>query len=172
MLPLAHAALGLLAYAGVQLPRDWRGFTASGVVAALLGSQFPDLVDKPLAYADVVPSGRSVAHSLLLVGLLGVALYLAVPDEWRADARGFWVAALVHPLADARHALRDGLADVPGYLLWPVTRAPRYGEHAAPWVRVLRLYSSPDVGTQTLVLLAAAGALLAGRAAVALDVMP
>ncbi|WP_435101513.1 metal-dependent hydrolase [Halarchaeum sp. P4] len=170
MLPLAHAALGLLAYAGVQLPRDWRAFTGTGVLAALLGSQFPDLVDKPLAYADLIPSGRSVAHSLLLVGLLGVALYAAVPAEWRTEALGFWVAALVHPFADARHALLDGgFADLPGYLLWPVTRAPRYGEHAAPWVRVLRIYSAPEFGTQTLLLVGAAGVLLAGRAAVALD---
>ncbi|MFC7199682.1 metal-dependent hydrolase [Halospeciosus flavus] len=169
MLPLAHAAIGLLAYAGVQLPRDWRSLTVGGAAAALLGSQFPDLIDKPLAYMGLIPSGRSVAYSLFVLGVVGLFLYVYTPSEWRLEALAFLTAALSHPLVDAhQQLLEQGVSGLPGYLLWPITQAPRYGDPAAPWLRVVRIYSSPDLGLQTLGLLAIVGVVFAGRAAVEL----
>jgi hypothetical protein len=54
MLPLGHAALGYLLYtvagrvSGKQVPLRY------AIVPLAVGTQFPDLVDKPLAYLDVL----------------------------------------------------------------------------------------------------------------------
>lgn len=173
MLPVAHAAVGVLAYSLVQVCREWRDLSAVAVVAAVAGSQFPDVLDKPLAYFQLLPSGRSLGHSLLFLAVVGLVLWRLAPEEYGESALAFCVAACSHVLADGYRALLPvGGVQIPGYLLWPITQAPRYGETAAPWVRLSRIYSTPSFGTQTLVLLTAAGVVLACRAALALPGTP
>lgn len=164
MLPVAHASVGILAYAGVQLPRDWTELTALSALAALFGSQLPDLIDKPLAYFNLLPSGRSLGHSLIFLGVTGILLYRRVPEQYHPVAVAVSVSSFSHPLVDASQTiLSGGPLTLPGYLLWPVTEAPRYGNPIAPWTRVIRLYSRPEFGTRTIVLIAGAGLLLVAR---------
>ena len=65
MWPWGHLAVGYLVYSGLS---RWRFGRLPGSVATLavaLGTQLPDLVDKPLAWTvNVLASGRSLAHSL------------------------------------------------------------------------------------------------------------
>lgn len=163
MLPVAHAAIGILTYAAVQLSRDWRALILRSGVAATLGSQLPDLIDKPLAYYALLPSGRSLAHSLFFVATLATLLYFLTPDEYRTSALAVCVATTAHIVTDAHHALlTDPLTTLPGYLLWPLTTAPRYGDPAAPWVRVLHIYSHPTFSIQPLLLATLASLVLTG----------
>ena len=125
MWPWEHLAVGYLCYSlGVHLfarraPRGWP------VVALAVGTQFPDLVDKPLAWTfAVLPAGHSLAHSLF-VALPASAL--AVLVAWGLDRRqvgvAFAVGYLSHLPADVVYpALIGGHPNV-GFLFWPVVPA-------------------------------------------------
>jgi hypothetical protein len=75
MLPWGHAAVGYLLY--TEWGRWQRDDSPHGiaVLALALGTQFPDLVDKPLSWTfALLPTGRSLGHSLLVFALLTGAL--------------------------------------------------------------------------------------------------
>lgn len=79
MLPWGHAAVGYLLYAGW---RRWQRDSVPvgiAVIALAVGTQFPDLVDKPLSWTfALLPTGRSLGHSLVTFALLaGVLIALA-----------------------------------------------------------------------------------------------
>lgn len=170
MLPLGHLAVAYLAFVVVAflrrrpLPARW------ALLPLAFGSQFPDLVDKPLAYYDVLTYGRSLAHSMLTAILLCGLLWWGcrrLRDTW---ATGTWQAKLVaasplaftvgywtHTLSDAWPMLSTGRYDAARWLLWP-----RYGlpdvpaDDIAPWTRMLRIYR--EMGTHPdLELIVAAG---------------
>ncbi len=95
-----------------RLPTAW-------VVA---GAALPDLVDKPLAMAGVLPTYHSVVHSALFGVVLLLPLLFArrggTPDTER-------VAAVVlgwgsHLVADAAHISLNGRPENTVFLLWPV----------------------------------------------------
>lgn len=175
MLPLSHAALAYLWYAGVVVL--WRRRSPTGLVLAplLVASQLPDLIDKPLAYAGLVPSGRSAGHSLL--ALAAVALVAALlcrrlagttadPRTARRLAQtplAVTVGYAAHLAGDAYGPVRAGAyADV-GFLLYPFAAAPVSPRDAvAPWVRLRRIYLGGQ-GSEfaALVVVAAAVCLLA-----------
>lgn len=126
MFPHEHLLVALfpiLAYVGV---RD-RQFPTRGVVFAMvIGSQFPDLVDKPLAHQfGVLPSGRVFMHSLPFA--IPIALCV-VAYGWQTDRRrvagAFVISYFLHLLGDTYHALLTGR--IPPDLFWPfVTAQPR-----------------------------------------------
>lgn len=78
MMPWGHAAFGYALYSLGH--RAWTRAPPSGkaVLAALFGTQLPDLVDKPLSWGlHLFPQGYSVAHSVFVaipIGLLVIAL--------------------------------------------------------------------------------------------------
>src|SRR6056297_3615611 len=77
MWPWGHAVVGYLAYSGTTHVGWKRPPSHAATVALLFGTQFPDLVDKPLAWSlGVLPSGRSLAHSTLTAVLLVCVLYV------------------------------------------------------------------------------------------------
>jgi len=77
MWPWGHAAVGYLAYSLGYRASD-RRLTGAAVIALGVGTQFPDLIDKPLGWTfGVLPGGRTLAHSLLTVAV--VAVVLAIP---------------------------------------------------------------------------------------------
>ena len=125
MLPWGHLALGYLLYSG--LSRVWRHHSppATGTVALAVGTQFPDLVDKPLAWwFGVLPDGRSLGHSLLV----GVVVLLALRQVAKASGRGReWVAFALGYLS---HLFGDTLSPLVqldlrelGFLGWPLVPA-------------------------------------------------
>lgn len=69
--PFGHLAVSLL------LARAC-GYTSRGLALCLAGAVLPDLIDKPLVAAGVVPVAHSVGHSVVVVGL-GAGVVLARP---------------------------------------------------------------------------------------------
>jgi hypothetical protein len=126
MLPWRHAALGYLVYTVYTRLRYRRPPAGVAVFALGLGTQFPDLVDKPLAWHfSVLPSGRSLGHSLFAFGVVvGLLWHLADSPARRTLTTAFgvgWVS----------HLVGDGISPVPrghwlgvGYVFWPVTSFP------------------------------------------------
>lgn len=143
MWPLGHAAVGYLCYTALHRTRTETPPSGIAVVALLVGSQFPDLVDKPLAwYLGVLPTGRSLAHSLVVIGpLVAVGYLLATRYDHREYGIAFGVGALAHLLADSLPALWGG-TDVP-YLLWPLLAVEPY-ESGAPTIVGLLVESLGD----------------------------
>jgi Predicted membrane-bound metal-dependent hydrolase (DUF457). len=153
VLPLSHAALAYLWYAGVVALGRRRLPTGLALAPLLVASQLPDLIDKPLAYAGLVPSGRSVAHSLLALAAVALVTTLLCRRLARTTADPRTVRRLAQtPLAvavgyathlagDAYGSVRAGAyADV-GFLLYPFVAAPVSPKDAvAPWVRLRRIY--------------------------------
>mgnify|MGYP000232775844 CR=1 FL=1 len=125
MWPWGHAAVGYLAYSLGYRASD-RRLTGAAVIALGVGTQFPDLIDKPLGWTfGVLPGGRTLAHSLLTVAVVAVVLG-ALTRRVRCEgiAVAFLVGYLSHTLSDGLYALLEGnYADL-SYLLWPVLPAP------------------------------------------------
>ncbi|MFC4438194.1 MULTISPECIES: metal-dependent hydrolase [Natrialbaceae] len=133
MWPLGHAAVGYLCYTLATRTRFDRPPGEITVLILLLGTQFPDLVDKPLAwYLGVIPTGRSLAHSLLLLVPLSIGVYLLVRRYDRPEyGIAFALGALSHTLVDAVPVLWG--APDPSFLLWPALPVEPY-ESGAPSV--------------------------------------
>ena len=123
MFPHGHLLVALLpvvAYVGV---RDQR-LPARGVAfAAAVGSQFPDLVDKPLAHQfGVLPSGRVFMHSLpFALPIAAAVLAYGRYTERPRVAGAYAVAYLSHLVGDTYRSLLAG--QVPPDLLWPFVAA-------------------------------------------------
>lgn len=128
MWPWAHLAVGYLVYAAIV---RYRGRRVPGDVPALavaLGTQAPDLVDKPLAwYLPVLPGGRSLAHSVFAMAVVVGATVTVLRYRGRATAAvAFAVGYLTHPIADAVDpVLAAEYADL-AFLLWPVVALPQH----------------------------------------------
>ncbi|MFB6161230.1 MAG: metal-dependent hydrolase [Haloferacaceae archaeon] len=180
MHPLGHAAVAYLAYLGVAAVAGRRLPARSALPPLFLASQAPDLVDKPLAYAGVLPSGRSLGHSLLTVALVLVALVavarsagVAAGDnphrDWdreflRVGPLAVAVGLVSHLLADAHRALLAGRPDRASFLLWPLASAPAYpNDDVAPWVRLLRIAGGPRDDVQVLLVALAVAAFVGVR---------
>ena len=122
MLPWAHAAFGYLLYrTAVRFrtggpPGEWP------VLALAVGTQFPDLIDKPLSWTfALLPTGRSLSHSVfsLLVVVLGavaVARWAGRESVGAAFAAGY----VSHVLGDVLHPVVSGDFAAVTWLLWPV----------------------------------------------------
>ncbi|WP_123538515.1 metal-dependent hydrolase [Halosimplex salinum] len=128
MLPWGHLAVGYLLYSGGTRLWHRRSPDDAPTLLALLGTQAPDLVDKPLNWWLAVFDGRGIGHSLLTTVPVCAMVYLFA----RRRGRGEWGAAfgfgvLTHLFADAFYPVLRGASslDAP-YLLWPLREAPTY----------------------------------------------
>ncbi|WP_266079564.1 metal-dependent hydrolase [Haladaptatus caseinilyticus] len=126
MWPWGHLAVGYIAYSGFRRTWSARPPTDYEVFALALGTQFPDIIDKPLAWGfGVLPTGRSLAHSLLTASLL-----LAITYGYcrRRGIRNFWAAFaigyLTHPFADVFQPVLLGQYQYAVFLLWPIRSFP------------------------------------------------
>jgi len=97
MMPWEHAIIGYIGYSIIVRTVYKETPTAVETAAVVLGSLFPDLIDKPLAWQfDLFVSGYAFAHSV----------FIAVP-----------IATVVALLAWRHGAFRTGLGFAVGYLL-------------------------------------------------------
>lgn len=162
MWPWGHAAVGyLLCSLWYRLWAD--RVPRAGVVLPLAGgTQFPDLIDKPLAWTfGVLPSGRAGAHSLLVaVPLLALLWWHLESDAGQRAWAGFAVGYLVHLVTDGVYPLVNGeFADL-SYLLWPVLSLPNYEESAGILAHFLTADITPFLLVEVVLFLA--GTLLWG----------
>lgn len=130
MWPWEHAAVAYLTYSILRRAVGGRS-TGWEALAVVFGSQFPDLVDKPMGWVvGVFPSGQSVAHSLLVAVPLSVTLVAVGTGRRRGtdQASGFVVAAFVvgylsHIPGDVLYPKLLGRGLNTDFLLWPITPA-------------------------------------------------
>lgn len=102
MWPWGHLAVGYLCYIAAIQVRDDDEQTFATLAAVVVGTQFPDLVDKPLAWTfSVLPSGRSLAHLLLAAGIVIAGTY------WFAKRRGREEVAIAFGVGYVSHSLID-----------------------------------------------------------------
>ncbi|GAB7120018.1 hypothetical protein JCM9743_24830 [Natrinema sp. JCM 9743] len=143
MWPWGHLAVAYLLYTIGSHRRFGRPPRAVPAIALAVGSQTPDLIDKPLAWNfGILPGGRTLAHSLFVVALL-VPAVLLVTD--RLEGRAVGVAFLVgygsHLLADVPPAALSGEFAHAAYLLWPVLEQPPEAPVAGILDAILHYYA-------------------------------
>ena len=152
MLPWGHAALGYLLYHLLLRADDPdRRPTGAATLAVGVGTQFPDLIDKPGAWTlGVVPAGRSVAHSaVVLVPLLALS-WLLVSPERRGAVAAFAVGVGSHLLGDSWTSLVRLRPDEVSFLLWPLY--PVEPEHGLSFVEfLLSLTLTPELAVGLVV---------------------
>lgn len=126
MWPWGHLAVGYLSYTLFSRVGIGRSPTASTTLAVAVGTQFPDLIDKPLAWTfGILASGRSLAHSLLIASAVIVLVSLVSRRQKRSSlAIAFGIGYLSHLVADAVLPLARGEYQFITFLGWPITRPP------------------------------------------------
>jgi hypothetical protein len=145
MLPWGHLAVGYLVY--TVLVRVRGRHTPAGVptLVLALGTQLPDLVDKPLNWWFGIFDGRGIGHSLLAVTALCLLVAFAAYRYDRLELAGaLSVGLYTHLLGDSYQALLSGEFARAAFLLWPLVPAPTYPkdslfEHLDAWVAYLQL---------------------------------
>jgi len=126
MWPWEHLAFAYVLY---SLMRNV-GFRASPsgreTIAVAIGSQLPDLVDKPLGWTfGFAETGYSIGHSMFVAPFVCLVAYVVAAREGaRAIAGAFSLAYLSHPIGDMlSHLIRDGTVDS-RIMLWPLASPP------------------------------------------------
>lgn len=132
MWPWGHLAVGYLLYSTLVRARTGRAPSGPAALAVALGTQFPDLIDKPLAWGlGVLPHGRTLAHSLFTATIVVVLGYAYARHRGRAELGvAFGVGYLTHPFADGLLPLVQGHTEYVAYLLWPLFGLPFYSTDA------------------------------------------
>jgi hypothetical protein len=127
MYPWGHLALGYVLY---SVTRRLAGQSAPNGRAAVwlaLGTQFPDGVDKPLAwYAGALPNGRSLTHSALTAAVLVVLVLAVTRSVDRIDGAAFAAGYVSHLFGDALRPLVAGDFGRLAFLLWPLVPPLEY----------------------------------------------
>lgn len=127
MWPLGHLAIAYLLYSGSTRWRFADTPEGTAMVVLFIGALFPDIVDKPLAwYLGMLPSGRSLAHSLVVLIPLCLGLYVVFKHRGQAElAVAFAIGAISHALVDALPAIwrEDATAN---FLLYPLVPIEAY----------------------------------------------
>lgn len=168
MWPWEHAALGYLLYSLYSRRElDARPTDAAALLVAL-GTQLPDLIDKPLAWIlTVMPDGTTVGHSLFVAVPLSLAVYRLSARRGRPDVgAGFALGYLSHLPGDVFYPLVRGGGPAYTKVLWPVftkhdsggSVVARVGGYSSDYVQLL--LSPEGVGYAALELLLLLGALL------------
>lgn len=122
MMPWSHlfvAVVPVILYVALrhrQLP------SALLIVAVATGSQFPDLVDKPLAWgADVLINGRMFMHSLVFaIPVSTVVILTAITFGNISLGSGFVSGYLLHIAGDFYTAFVGPAQYIPSNMLWPL----------------------------------------------------
>ena len=126
MWPWGHLAVGYLAFSLLAERRSHGPPTDRSVIVLAAMTQFPDVVDKTLAWnLGILPNGRSLAHSALVatVVIAVVGLYLQ-KQEHHELALAVGVGYASHLLADAFQPFVTGQWADLVFLGWPLLPAP------------------------------------------------
>ena len=128
MWPWGHAAVGYLLVSGDAHLRRGTQPTGGQVSALLVGTQLPDLIDKPLAWTvGLLPTGRSLAHSLLVVvPIIFVAVLITTPHRRRQSVIPLAVGWVSHSGADAATIIVGDSLAYANFLMWPLLTTPPY----------------------------------------------
>ncbi|MBX0296668.1 metal-dependent hydrolase [Haloarcula nitratireducens] len=166
MWPWGHLAVGYFCYLAIVRLGARRGLTAATLLAVAFGTQFPDLVDKPLAWSvPILPSGRSLAHSLVVAAVLLTVLYwISRVYEREEIVLAFAVGYVAHSLSDLGPGtvlglLQGDLSQLTWttYLVWPLLAPPPYPNDSSFISHFVAFAFEPYVVFQSLLFVAAFG---------------
>ncbi|ELZ44928.1 hypothetical protein C464_12990 [Halorubrum coriense DSM 10284] len=159
MLPLGHLTFAYLWYVLYAASSTHRLPARFALIPLAIGSQFPDLIDKPLAYVGVLISGRSLAHSLFTFAICSLGVYWVAirfrgrwtPESFAERLRivtpaAFAAGYVSHLVGDSYRSLLIGDFWSVRFLvfpIYPISRSP--ASDIAPWTRMFRIYQ--DMGT-------------------------
>lgn len=134
MFPLEHFLVAAIPVFGYYLVRYRQLPSKAMLFVVFFGSQFPDLIDKPLAHSIfVLPAGRVFMHSLpFAIPICILVMAYGTATDRPELSTGFVWAYLIHIPADLdlRQLVLTG--DVPQNLLWPLVEASP-GEPIPNW---------------------------------------
>ncbi|MXR52591.1 metal-dependent hydrolase [Halovenus sp. WSH3] len=121
-----HLAVAYLLYSAVVRRQHRRPSAGGPVLALAVGSQLPDLIDKPLSWGlGVVPGSRALAHSALFLPILiPVALGITARYDCSEVGVAFSVGHVVHLLSDLPPQFFAGEFTAAAYLVWPLFDQP------------------------------------------------
>lgn len=150
MWPWEHLAFGYLLYSLARRAGDGPPDDAA-VVALAFGTQFPDVVDKPLTWTFGVLPGGTFAHTVFVAGpvVAGVLVWQRRGAHGRVGT-GFSAGYLSHLAGDAVYPLAFGDLPEAGRFLWPLVPSrpsPRPGllDNLAYYLSgLLRQLTSPE----------------------------
>ena len=128
MWPWGHLAVGYLLFAAVSDRRRARPPDGAETILVAVGTQFPDLIDKPLAWTvGVLPNGRSLAHSVFVAGFV-IAFVWWLCRRVGAPTLGgaFGLGYGSHLAADAIPVFLYGAPAELAFLAWPVLPPVEY----------------------------------------------
>jgi membrane-bound metal-dependent hydrolase YbcI (DUF457 family) len=122
MLPAEHLAVAAIPVVAYVLLRDRRPPAPRLLGIVFVGSQFPELIDKPLAHQfHILPSGRVFVHSLpIAIPIVCVVGWYAWQTHRLRAGAAFSFAYLSHIVADNWEALSPPEPMLPSDLLWPL----------------------------------------------------
>lgn len=150
MLPPGHLVAAYLPYSIYCRLRGQRP-TTPATLLLVLGTQLPDLIDKTFRWViPVLPSGRSLGHSLLVFAVVSVPLFVLARRRGqlrRWGAFGFGVVS--HQLVDAAHPVWLGAPQDARFLLWPLTTPVYYADDDL-WIQIQNFELTTSVLYQLL----------------------
>ncbi|WP_227379070.1 metal-dependent hydrolase [Haladaptatus halobius] len=161
MWPWGHLAVGYLCYVAAIKLRSEGEQTLFTLVAVAVGTQFPDLIDKPLAWSTtILPSGRSFAHSLITATLIiGIVYWIGQRLDSEEGALAFGIGYLSHSIFDLGPRVVFGFltGDLSQlkwttYLLWPLLPSPPYPHDSSFHEHFIALTLDPYMITQLVLL--------------------
>lgn len=122
MWPWDHLAFGYVLYLIVSSRRPWSKPDDLTFITLAIGSQLPDIIDKPLAWSvGVLPSGLSLGHSLLFLVSLTVITAALSNRYGRPELAGSVIVGVSsHLIGDVLFALLTGAPRPYHFLFWPV----------------------------------------------------
>ncbi|WP_226481495.1 metal-dependent hydrolase [Natrinema amylolyticum] len=126
MWPWEHLAFAYVLYSLTTNVVFRTSPSARETIAVAVGSQLPDLIDKPLAWTiGITDGGYSIGHSIFVAPFVCLAVYaVAVRRGERVLSGAFALAYLSHPIADMLSQLFRGRAVDLRTVLWPITSPP------------------------------------------------
>lgn len=126
MNPVGHLLVTAIPVVAYVLVRDRTTPTRKLLFVLFVGSMFPDLIDKPLAYQwFLIPTGRAFVHSPLIATPLSIGVLLIAHRTGRVREGVVFVFSYVaHIVADFWWLLDYPASNHHQYLLWPLVPAP------------------------------------------------
>lgn len=126
MWPWEHLAFAYVLYS-LLTNVIFRASPSTGeTIVVIVGSQVPDLIDKPLAWTfGITETGYSIGHSIFVAPIVCLAVYAVASRRGHSALAGaFSLAYLSHPFADLlSQFLREPVVDL-RTILWPIASPP------------------------------------------------
>lgn len=145
MWPWGHAAVGFLVLLAIVLARRRELPSRGETLVVLVAATLPDLIDKPLGWwLGVLPTGRSLGHSVITAVILVVAVAMVARRIQRPDVGiAFAVGYLTHLPGDVPLAVLHGEVYWASFLVWPLVPPPDWESEPSVTAHVVAIEPTP-----------------------------